>query len=100
MTAVAGLVVAAAPDYAHYLPFLLPIAGIHRLGAGIATGLAAAVAAIVFMALAALIIQCESANGLYAPRLTILNAWNCTCRRQSTVEHGLAIGHAAGVVQN
>ena len=59
MTAVAGLAVATAPDYAHYLTFFLPLANGNTLGAGIATGLAAAIATTLFMGIAVTIIQCK-----------------------------------------
>ncbi len=52
VTAVAGLAVASAPEFAHYFPFFLPIASGDALGAGVAVGLAAAVAAALFMAVA------------------------------------------------
>lgn len=48
---------ALAPDVAHYLPFLMPIVTGHQLGGGIASSLAAAVAAILFISLAFLILH-------------------------------------------
>ncbi len=52
-----GLAVALAPDVAHYLPFFMPIVTGHRLGGGIASSLAAAVAATLFISLAFLILH-------------------------------------------
>ncbi|KAI0347698.1 hypothetical protein BDW22DRAFT_1479635 [Trametopsis cervina] len=57
LTAVAGLVVATAPNFAHYLPFFLPLATGNTLGAGVATGLAAALATSLFLGLALITIQ-------------------------------------------
>ncbi|OJT15945.1 hypothetical protein TRAPUB_13369 [Trametes pubescens] len=57
LTAVSGLAVALAPDVAHYLPFFMPIVTGHRLGGGIASSLAAAVAATLFISLAFLILH-------------------------------------------
>lgn len=51
MTAVAGLYIAPAPDIAHYLPFFSRLSVGNQLGSGIATGLAAVVAAIIFVSL-------------------------------------------------
>ncbi|KAJ3557112.1 hypothetical protein NM688_g1642 [Phlebia brevispora] len=52
MTAVAGLAVASAPEYAHYFPFFLPISSGNDLGAGVAICLAASFAAFLFMVVA------------------------------------------------
>lgn len=57
MIAVAGLAVAAGPDVAHYLPFLLPMTTGSQVGAGVATCLAAAVAAILFITIACVVIN-------------------------------------------
>lgn len=57
VTAVSGLAVALAPDVAHYLPFFRPIVTGHQLGGGVASSLAAAVAAILFISLAFLILH-------------------------------------------
>ena len=57
VTAVAGLVVATAPEYGHYFPFFLPISSGNFLGAGVAICLAAALGAILFMAAAVVFIH-------------------------------------------
>lgn len=59
MTAVAVLALAPAPDVTHYFPFLGPLAAGHDLGAGIATGLAAAVAASLFITVALSAVHCR-----------------------------------------
>ena len=50
---------AAAPDYAHYFPFLQPLAVGSDIGSGASTGLAAAVAACVFIGAALGIVHCR-----------------------------------------
>ena len=55
--AVAGLAVAAGPDVAHYFPFLLPMTTGSQVGAGVATCLAAAVAAILFITIACVVLN-------------------------------------------
>ncbi|KAG5647674.1 hypothetical protein DXG03_008397 [Asterophora parasitica] len=52
LTAASGLALATAPNMAHYLPFLKPLLTTHRLLAGIATVLAPAVAATLFISIA------------------------------------------------
>ncbi|KAJ7597412.1 hypothetical protein C8J56DRAFT_920009 [Mycena floridula] len=52
LSAAIGLALAAAPDEAHYLPFLHTLSDNNSLGAGIATILVPAVAALLFLALA------------------------------------------------
>ncbi len=59
VTAVAGLSVATAPEYAHYLPFFLPLSTGNNLGAGVSICLAAAIAMTLFMAIGLYFIQCE-----------------------------------------
>lgn len=59
MTAVAGLAVAVAPDVAHYFPFFLPMTTGNQLAAGIATCLAPAIAATLFIAVAHTILHRE-----------------------------------------
>jgi calcium permeable stress-gated cation channel len=57
VTAVSGLAVATAPEFAHYIPFFLPLASGNFLGAGLAICLAAAIATTLFMGAALFIIQ-------------------------------------------
>ncbi|KAF4604854.1 hypothetical protein EYR40_003636 [Pleurotus pulmonarius] len=57
LTAAAGLAVVTAPDVAHYLPFLEPLLTAHPLVAGLATSLAPAVAATLFICLALMAIH-------------------------------------------
>ncbi|TBU34797.1 hypothetical protein BD311DRAFT_650048 [Dichomitus squalens] len=52
LLAVSGLAVALAPDVAHYIPFFIPLTETNNLAAGIATDLAPALAATLFIALA------------------------------------------------
>ncbi|KAH9950915.1 hypothetical protein B0H21DRAFT_776325 [Amylocystis lapponica] len=52
LTAVAGLFMSTAPDFAHYFPFLMPFITGNWFGAGIATCLVPAVAAILYISLA------------------------------------------------
>lgn len=60
VTAAAGLAVAGAPDVAHYFPFLQGLLTKNPLATGIATVLAPAVAATVFIILALLVVNCKS----------------------------------------
>ncbi len=57
MIAVSGLAVSTGPDVAHYFPFLLPMTTGNQLGAGVATCLAAAVAAILFITIACVVLN-------------------------------------------
>ncbi|RPD82440.1 hypothetical protein L226DRAFT_528605 [Lentinus tigrinus ALCF2SS1-7] len=57
LIAVSGLAVAAAPDVAHYFPFFLPMTTGNQVGAGVATCLAAAVAAILFISIACVVLN-------------------------------------------
>ncbi|RDX50995.1 hypothetical protein OH76DRAFT_1507025 [Lentinus brumalis] len=57
LIAVSGLAVSAGPDVAHYFPFLLPLTTGNQLGAGVATCLAAAVAAILFITIACVVLN-------------------------------------------
>ncbi|KAI0698409.1 hypothetical protein C8T65DRAFT_660659 [Cerioporus squamosus] len=57
LIAVSGLAVSAGPDVAHYFPFLLPMTTGNQLGAGVATCLAAAVAAILFITIACVVLN-------------------------------------------
>lgn len=59
VTAIAGLSLANAPDFAYYLSFLRPIVQGGGIPSGLATTLAPAVAAIVFICLALMIASCE-----------------------------------------
>ena len=52
--ATAGLAVATSPDFAHYLPFLRPLANHNNLPSGLATVLAPSVAATLFLLIALL----------------------------------------------
>ncbi|CUA72197.1 Short transient receptor potential channel 7 [Rhizoctonia solani] len=54
---VAGLALAGAPDVAHYLPFLSGLSGRDNLGASIATTVAPALAATLFIVLALLVVN-------------------------------------------
>ncbi|CAE6431762.1 unnamed protein product [Rhizoctonia solani] len=54
---VAGLGLAGAPDIAHYLPFLARLSGKDNLGASIATTIAPAIAATLFIAIALLAVN-------------------------------------------
>ncbi|KAF7793418.1 hypothetical protein EIP86_004530 [Pleurotus ostreatoroseus] len=78
MTAVAGLSVASAPEFAHYFPFFLPISSGNELGAGVAIGLAASMAAALFMAVAVGFVhhsgQLVSTVSLSSCRLTVFKA--------------------------
>ncbi|KAI0686067.1 hypothetical protein BC835DRAFT_1408645 [Cytidiella melzeri] len=64
MTAVAGLAVATAPEFAHYIPFFIPLASGAFLGSGLAVCLAAAVAMTLFMGLALQLKNTPSLSGL------------------------------------
>ena len=68
VTAVAGLSLAAAPDFAHYFPFFASISDQNRLGAGAATGLAAAAGATLFISIALMIVHCKFDRLLFLPR--------------------------------
>ncbi|CAL1693980.1 unnamed protein product [Somion occarium] len=57
LTAVSGLYLATAPDFAHYFPFFESLTTGSELAAGAATGLAAAVGATVFISLALAIVH-------------------------------------------
>ncbi|TCD68080.1 hypothetical protein EIP91_011533 [Steccherinum ochraceum] len=57
LLAAAGLSLATAPDFAHYFPFFGPISNGNQLGAGVASGLAAAVAATLFISIALMIVH-------------------------------------------
>ena len=48
------------PDVAHFLPFLEPLLRSDRLAAGVASVFAPTVAAIVFITIALLAVNCES----------------------------------------
>lgn len=65
MTAVSGLALANAPDFAHSLPFLRPLADNGGLASGLATALAPAVAATLFVTCALAIIDCKLVAILY-----------------------------------
>lgn len=65
MTATVGLYLATAPEWAHYLPFFQPLATGSDIASGAATGLAAAVAACLFIGLALRIIHCEYNHNIY-----------------------------------
>lgn len=58
VSAAIGLSLAPAPDVAHYLPFLKPLVTTETIAAGIATVLAPAVAATVFIILGLAVIHC------------------------------------------
>ena len=60
VTAVSGLAVAVAPDVAHYFPFFLPMTTGNQLAAGIATCLAPAIAATLFIAVAYVMLHRKS----------------------------------------
>ncbi|KAJ6620255.1 hypothetical protein B0H10DRAFT_2163535 [Mycena sp. CBHHK59/15] len=61
LTAAAGLSLTTAPDVAHYLPFLSPLlSSTDTVGAGVATVLAPAVAATLFIALAVAVVNWSS----------------------------------------
>ncbi|KAI0375116.1 hypothetical protein BV20DRAFT_960185 [Pilatotrama ljubarskyi] len=57
LTAVSGLAVATAPDFAHYFPFFMPLNTGNQLGAGVASTLGAAVAATLFTAIAFMVLH-------------------------------------------
>lgn len=60
MTAVAGLALGTAPDVGHYIPFLGALSNTNQLAAGIATSLAPALAATLFISIALLAVNCKS----------------------------------------
>lgn len=62
VTAVAGLALGAAPNVAHYLPFLHPLSDHGDLASGLATTLAPAIGAALFTAIALIIIKCEQSQ--------------------------------------
>jgi hypothetical protein len=64
VTAASGLALATAPDVAHYFPFLQPLLDVDPLAAGIATVLAPAVAATLFIFIALLLVNCKSHHTL------------------------------------
>jgi hypothetical protein len=55
--AAAGLALANAPDFAHYLPFLQPLANQNDWVSGVASGFAAAVGATVFIMMAVAVLH-------------------------------------------
>lgn len=57
--AVAGLALGTAPNFTHYLGFLSPLTNRNDWISGLATGLAAAVAATLFIAITVAILHCE-----------------------------------------
>ncbi|KAH9858076.1 hypothetical protein C2E23DRAFT_718443 [Lenzites betulinus] len=57
LTAVSGLAVSLAPDVAHYFPFFGPLVTGSQLGGGVASSLAAAIAAALFIFLALLVLR-------------------------------------------
>jgi hypothetical protein len=59
VTAASGLALARAPDVAHYISFLRPLAENDNLASGLATTLAPAVGATLFIVAALFIVDCE-----------------------------------------
>lgn len=68
VTAVAGLAVATAPEFAHYIPFFIPLASGNFFGAGVAICLAAAIAMTLFMGAGLYVLQCKSRMSFSEPR--------------------------------
>jgi hypothetical protein len=60
VTAASGLALSTAPDVAHFLPFFEHFLRSERVEIGIATVLAPALAAILFITLAVVIVNCKS----------------------------------------
>jgi len=92
---VIGLALASAPDFAHYLPFLQPIVNANPVLAGLATVLAPAIAATIFVITCLSIIHCmlsslhlltldsnRSERGCYYPWLHF-GVWESTFRVQN-----------------
>ena len=59
VTAVAGLSIASAPDVAHYFPFFNRLTTGNIVGSGVATGLAAVVAATIFVSIGMWVVKRE-----------------------------------------
>lgn len=59
VTAVSGLALANAPDFGHYITFLQPLANDGGLVSGLATALAPAVAATLFITIALAVVNCK-----------------------------------------
>lgn len=60
VTAAAGLALATAPDFSHFLTFLHPLLNTNPLASGLATVLAPAVAATIFIIIALAAVNCKS----------------------------------------
>jgi hypothetical protein len=60
VTAASGLALLTAPDVAHFLPFIESLLRRERVEIGTATVLAPALAAILFITLSVVIVNCES----------------------------------------
>lgn len=59
VTAAAGLAMSAAPDYAHYFPFLQPLANHNDFVTGLAIVFAPAVACVIFISTSIAILACK-----------------------------------------
>lgn len=71
MSAAVGLSLAPAPDVARYLPFLKPLVTTETIAAGLATVLAPAVAATIFIILGLVAVQCTFSQVPFSLLLSI-----------------------------
>lgn len=94
VTAVAGLALANAPDFAHYLSFLQPIVEVGGIPSGLATTLAPAAAAAVFISLAVMIASCDHSSSLVRNTLT-----NSYFRGNDSAGHSFGVCWAVDCLQ-
>lgn len=72
VSAAVGLSLATAPDVAHYIPFLEPLVTTETIAAGLATVLAPAVGATIFIILGLAAVNCTSSEVPSSLLLSIL----------------------------
>lgn len=108
VTAVSGLALANAPDFAHSLPFLQPLANDGGLASGLATALAPAIAAAVFITAALAIVDCELyrkwseavadfySRGYGSPRICIHFFWTVACFQNYVLHFDISRCHMVG----
>lgn len=91
VTGVAGLSVAAAPDFGHYFPFFLPLSSGDFLGAGVAICLAAAFATTLFISVAVWIMQ-RAYIEIHSSVPTLISCLDTGQLRPSVSFSGLQLG--------
>lgn len=95
--AVSGLSVALAPDVTHYLRFLQPLMSTNELAAGVATYLAPALAATLFIVLAYFLLY-RKGPSLCAPFPLDHRFSRCKPNQQFRVRIGISVGHVQDCV--